>query len=168
MVRVVVVLTPRFRELITRVRVSLDVDEPVRMPDPNERPRIWSLYPKELLSEVKHSTKVSVSSNLKILNLSRERSNEEQTTAIRVQGSGELQPRATWRLSGGPGRPLSGDHTFLAVIERPATPCVVRLGVAFEVERSGRTTVYEASLQPEETTVTLGYSDTTFTRAPSP
>jgi len=152
LVRVVVSFDPRPQEAVLRARVVLSLA--AHPASPQARPLIWSVHPRQVAAETRASTRVSVGANLKVVDVARETSSEAVVRTLQVEGSGELQPQTRWLVTGTSQSPLTGDHSFVAVLFR-SHPTVATLWVAYEVERDGRSEVYEASLAPDDARLPL-------------
>jgi hypothetical protein len=135
MVRIVVSFSPREHEAVTRAVVDFtaEVVPPATSPNP---PIIWSLFPQRDTVQSSRSTTISVGAKLKILDVSRQTEVQGTQQTLRILGTGELQPRATWTITGSAREPIEGDQEFLVVVERPGqTLCSGTLRVGFELSR---------------------------------
>lgn len=160
LVRIVVSLRPRPREILTRARVAFTVQGELSTPMagvPDAHPVVWSIAPKLVALETTRATKVSVGTKLQLLEMSRETSLEQQRSHIRILGTGELQRQALWDLTAVGDTPLLGDQEFRVVVASPpAAVCMGTAWVAFEVQGLlDRVQSFVARIPPQQETVWL-------------
>jgi hypothetical protein len=148
LVRIVVCLTPAAGEIIRRAKVEFSVSAPDDPPAGSAGGAIiWSLSPKMSAADASSATKVNIGAKLKIVEVSRETSQQSERRQVLVRGSGELQRRAVWELFGGDDDRLIGDQEFVVIVEAPShRSCVGTLWVAFQLTSAAGTEAYAADI----------------------